>query len=364
MGAGLLVTRHASADEPPRLIVRSARPENFETPVSHLDTDAVPNDLFFVRSHFGARIVDPKGWRLEVSGLVEKALSFSMDELRKLPEVTLPAVLQCAGNGRAMFRPRLPGAQWERGAVGQARWTGVRLADVLKAASPKPVARFVRFLGADTPPLPTVPPFARSIPLDKATHPATLLAYAMNGAPLPILHGAPLRAVLPGWVGDDWVKWLVSIRVEEGEDPSFYMQTGYRLPKTPVLPGQVVKPEDMAPMAGLVVKSLITKPAEGQVLAMTPTAVTGIAFAGEDTVAKVDVSMDGGTTWRAVTLDPSSGLGAWQRWRLPWTPKPGRYRILARATDSKGRAQPDVTSWNPGGYLWNAVDAVTCEVRA
>ncbi len=360
-GLGLLASRASNATAPlqqsagPALIVRSMRPQNLETPVGLLDTDIVPVEAFFVRSHFGPPIIDEKSWRLSVTGQVDKTLSLTMDDLRKLPRVTSTSVLQCAGNGRALHRPRVAGAQWERGAVGQAKWTGVRLKDVLALAKPKSSARFVRLLGADSPPMPTTPQFARSVPLDKAMHAVSLLAHDMNDAPLHLLHGAPLRAVLPGWVGDDWIKWLVEIRVDDAEDAGFYQATAYRMPRID---------NTMAPMTSMVVKSLITKPTEAQKLSTGPTAITGIAFAGEDSVLRVEVSTDGGKTWANAALEKSAGLGAWQRWHVAWTPAPGSHRILARATDSKGHVQPEVTPWNPSGYLWNAIDAVTCEVSA
>jgi hypothetical protein len=240
----------------------------------------------------------------------------------------------------------------------------VRLKDVLAQVGASPSAKWVRALGADVPPMPTVPPFARSIPMEKAMHPSTILAYAMNGAPLSLLHGAPLRLVVPGWVGDDWIKWLTSIDVGAEPDAGFFQRVGYRAPKTPVTPGAAVKPEDTESLTTLVVKSIITKPSDGGTIAAGKTAITGIAFAGEDAVAKVEVSVDGGASFRAATLDPPKGLGAWQRWRLLWTPTPGNYRILSRATDARGRTQPDLPAWNPGGYLWNAPDAITVEVRA
>src|SRR5262249_38748099 len=159
------------------------------------------------------------------------------------------------------------------------------------------------------------PAFVRSIPLEKALHPATVLAYAMNGSPLPALHGAPLRAVVPGWVGDDWIKWLTSIRLDEGEDTGFYMATGYRYPKNPIAPGDAPKPEDMTPMTSLVVKTLIARPSSGQVLAAgKATEIRGVAFAGEDTVAKVDVSIADldtdarGPTTMAAVLEKPGGL--------------------------------------------------------
>jgi len=346
------------------MIVRASRPQDLETPGDGLDAEFTPNERFFVRSHFGPAILDERTFRLQVDGLVGKPLSLGLGDLRRLPHVTVAAVLQCAGNGRALYRPRVPGAQWERGAVGQARWTGVRLGDVLRRAGVKPDGKFVRLLGADRPPMPQTPSFARSLPIEKALHPSTILAWEMNGEPLSLLHGAPLRAVVPGWVGDDWVKWLGSIRVEPAEDAGFYMKTGYRMPDPPIKPGEVAPPERMRVMTSLVVKSLITRPTDAQVLAAAPTVIAGVAFAGERTVRGVEVSVDGGKRWQPAKLDPSKGLGAWQRWQLAWTPQPGRQRLLARATDDQGLTQPERPAWNPGGYLWNGWDQVTCEVRS
>jgi DMSO/TMAO reductase YedYZ molybdopterin-dependent catalytic subunit len=358
--AARLGLRTGRADEP-GLYTRVSRPHDLETPAEALDGDATPNDRFFVRSHFGPAILDPRRFRLSVDGMVGRKLSLSLDDLARLPQVSLPAVLQCSGNGRALFSPRVPGAQWRRGAVGQAVWSGVRLRDVLQRAGIAKGARFVRLLGADLPPMATVPPFARSLPIEKALHPSTLIASRMNGAPLPLLHGAPLRMIVPGWVGDDWVKWLTSIRVDAEEDPGFYMRTGYRMPVPPVAPGET--PKQTEPLTTMPVKSLITRPADRVVLPAAPTVVSGVAWAGERKVARVEVSIDGGRSFQPASLDTSRGLGAWQRWQLPWQPRPGRYRIVARATDEAGDTQPDRPIWNPGGYLWNGLDAIECEVR-
>jgi DMSO/TMAO reductase YedYZ molybdopterin-dependent catalytic subunit len=367
VGAGglLAVSRggRLRAAEPDAMIARATRPLDLETPASALDAELTPNELFFVRSHFGPAILDEKSFRLEIGGLVDRPLVLGLADLRKLPKVTLPAVLQCSGNGRGLYRPRVPGAQWERGAVGQAAWTGVRLGDLLRRAGVQRAGRFVRLLGGERPPMPTTPVFARSIPLDKALHPATLLAYEMNGAPLPLLHGAPVRAVVPGWVGDDWVKWLRSIRVEADEDAGFYMKSGYRMPDPPVKPGEAPKPDTMRVMKSMVVKALITRPLGGARLAGGGM-IAGVAFAGERAVRSVEVSTDGGTSWRAAQLAPSRGIGSWQRFELLWKAAPGRYRLLARATDDAGVTQPQRPVWNPGGYLWNGWDEVVCEVTS
>jgi sulfite oxidase len=188
------------------LIVRSQRPLNLETPVAALDHRLTPNELFFVRSHFGAPAVDLNPWEVEVVGLVRHPLRLTLESLGRLEQARKTAVLQCAGNGRGLYRPRVPGVPWERGAVGQAEWSGVRLVDLLERAGLEEGAAHVHFLGGDAPPSPKIPAFLRSIPLDRARDPATLLALRMNGAPLPAIHGGPVRLVVPGWAGNNWSK--------------------------------------------------------------------------------------------------------------------------------------------------------------
>ncbi len=345
----------------PDLIVRNERPLDLETPVSVFTEEFTPNDLFFVRSHFGAPAIDAANWTFRVEGLVEKPLELSMAELRKLGSSSAPAVLQCAGNGRSLFVPRVAGAQWARGAVGQAQWGGVRLSDILDRAGAKSAARFVTFLPGDHPMGEKVPPFLRSIPIEKARK-DVLLAWEMNRSPLPFLHGAPLRAVVPGWAGDHWVKWLRGIRVEEKEDQGFYMQTGYKMPTEPIAPGGT--PKAVQSLTALPVKSILARPAEGAVLKAGRVEVRGIAFGGAGPIAKVEFSVDDGATWTAAKLEKSRGDGAWQRFTGVWRASAGSYAILSRATDSSGAAQAREPQWNPGGYLYNAWDAVRCEVRS
>ena len=342
-------------------IVRSARPQDLETPVAAFTEELTPTDLFFVRSHFGPPIIDAASWRLRIEGMVERPLALSMSELRKIGAASRPAVLQCAGNGRALFRPRVAGAQWERGAVGQALWQGVRLADLLDRSHAASIARFVTFIPGDHPMAATVPKFLRSIPIEKARQ-DVLLAWNMNGAPLSILHGAPLRAVVPGWAGDHWVKWLRGIRVSDAEDSGFYMQTGYKFPTEPIPPGG--KPAKMQTLTAIPVKSLIARPLEGAVLAAGPQVIQGVAFGGNGPIKRLEVSHDDGASWQEARLDAMRVSGAWQRWKYSWRAAPGMYVLRARATDSAGAIQPSEPQWNPGGYLYNAWDSVRCEVRA
>lgn len=356
-----LASRVSFAAGPPGLILRNERPLDLETPVSAFTGEFTPNELFFVRSHFGAPALDLSSWALRIEGLVERPQELSMPALRKLPPASAPAALQCAGNGRALFKPRVAGAQWARGAVGQAQWRGVRLSDVLDRAGVKAEAKFITFIPGDHPLGEKVPAFLRSIPMEKARK-DVLLAWEMNHAPLPVLHGAPLRAVVPGWAGDHWIKWIRGIRVDASEDPGFYMQTGYKVPTEPLAPGGA--PKAMRSLTALPVKSLIARPLEGAVLRAGAVEVRGVAFGGSGAIAKVELSVDDGATWTEARVAKSRGEGAWQPFSGEVKVAAGAISIRARATDSAGETQPREPAWNPGGYLYNAWDSVSCEVRS
>ncbi len=220
-------------------------------------------------------------------------------------------------------------------------------------------------LGADRPLFPTTPLFLRSIPIEKALHPATLLAYQMNGEPLPLLHGAPLRLIVPGWAGDVWTKWLTQLTVQEREAEGYYMQTAYRLPATPVQPGETLISPETIPVTEMVVKSLIAQPSDGAIVTGGEIVIQGIAFTGEGHVVRVEISTDEGASWQRTELMGEPLPYTWRLWRYPWKEtRPGRYTVLSRATDSLGRSQPLVTPWNPGGFLWNSVDRLRIQVQA
>ena len=218
LAAASMLVRPGLADEV--LLQHTGAPQNLATPLEYLDRLITPTSVFFVRSHFGPPALDPAR-RLRISGLLRTPLDLDVAALRRFPEVTIPAVLQCAGNGRALHEPRVPGVQWIHGAMGQATWTGVRLADVLGKAGLSRGAEHVWLAGADIPPKPSVPRFLRSVPLARALDPSTLIAYRMNGEPLSLAHGAPFRLVVPGWAGDHWVKWLTDVRVQKEEPEGF-----------------------------------------------------------------------------------------------------------------------------------------------
>ena len=357
-----------SRNEADRLIVHVARPLDAETPVQEFASYLTPNSRFFVRSHFGppsAELLSEFNWRLRVGGLVERPLTFSLKELKQFQEVTLTAVVQCSGNGRASHRPKTPGVQWDRGAVGNARWTGVRLRDVLTKAGLRMNSRHVQFQGADRSVATTVPPFVRSIPFEKALHPDTILAYQMNGRPLPLLHGAPLRVITPGWMADSCIKWLADITVSQGEAQGYYMQTAYRHPTRPVMPGEAIAAGDLKPVEAMIVKSLIAQPQEGETIGSGPVTIQGVAWSGEAPVVKVEVSTDAGKRWEVARLVGENVPYAWRQWQYVWKPKAaGSTTILCRATDAQGDTQPESSSWNPGGFLWNGWDRISVTVEA
>ena len=305
----------------------------------------------------------PATWALKIGGEVNSPISLTLDEIKKLPAVTITATLECAGNGRAFFEPALAGIQWEKGAVGTARFTGARMSDVLKKAGVKTSGLNVEMHAADRPPG-TMPAFVRQVPMAKAMHPDTIIAWDMNGQPIPLPHGMPLRAIVPGWEGAYSVKWLNALNVLAKDSDSFWVATGYRYPNRRVAPGAAVDAKDMEPLTGLVVKSLITTPATGASLPAGKIAVGGFAWAGENDVTKVDVSIDNGATWQAARLTGEQARFTWRRFEYAFTAtKPQSYLILSRATDSKGNMQPAVSQWNPSGYLWNQYDSIRVEIK-
>jgi DMSO/TMAO reductase YedYZ molybdopterin-dependent catalytic subunit len=323
-----------------------------------------PNDLFYVRSHFYTPSVALNDWRLVVDGEVDRRLELRFADLERFNTVRQVVTLECAGNGRAFFEPRVAGVQWEKGAVGTAAWEGARLADVLRAAGARSSARYVWLDGADRG-VGRAPDFIRSLPIDKALDPATLLALRMNGEPLPVPHGFPLRALVPGWEGAYSIKWLTHIRVSDRDHDGPFVQSGYRRPIHPVRPGALVPAADTVPVRELPIKSLITSVAAGANLPQQAVQVGGFAWVGDADVERVDISTDGGRTWTEAALGEERAPYAWRQFQHSWRPPhPGSFVLLSRARDTRGRTQPIVPDWNPSGYLWNAVDQVRVNVGA
>jgi sulfite oxidase len=359
------LTAQALPGKHAQLKALSVRPPDYETPVALLDSLITPNEAFYVRCHMPVPAnTDAASWSLAVDGEVASPLSLSMADLRQLPSTSVTVTLECAGNGRAFFDPPVAGIQWRKGAVGTARWTGVRVADVLKKAGAKAGATHIWIAGADRP-MGTQPAFVRQVPMPKAIDPGTILAFAMNDQPIPAVHGAPLRIIVPGWEGAYSVKWLNTITVANKEHDGFWVATGYRYPTKRVAPGAAVDAKDMAPLTGLVVKSLITAPLDGATVKPGPVTVAGFAWAGETDIARVDVSTDNGATWQPAKLVGAPVKYAWRRFEFSFRATTQEtHTILSRATDAKGQAQPIAPPWNPSGYLWNAPDQIRIEVKA
>lgn len=347
------------------MIVRSSRFLDLEMPVEYANSFITPVEHFFVRNHMHEpSTLNASEWRLSIGGEVQKPLTLTLEELTKMKQHTVTNTLECAGNGRAFAVPRVPGIQWQKGAVGTARFSGPRLRDVLDRAGGKPTGKHVMFRGLDQVPR-KVPAFIRSIPIEKATDGDTLIALYMNGAALTKHHGFPARALVPGWIGAASCKWLTEIKLLDKEFEGNFMSPGYRMPNQPVRPGEVVKVEDTHPATALSVKSLIASPNDHASVKSLAIQIQGVAWAGEADIEKVEVSTDSGATWQPAQLGKDRSRYAWRLWRYSWkTPKAGDYTIVSRATDSEGRVQPDSVQWNPSGYLINVTDQVKIHVQA
>jgi sulfite oxidase len=344
------------------MIVRSFRFVDLESPVEYFNSWLTPIPHFFVRNHMHEPSqFDPESWRLTIGGEVEKSITLTLTEVSKLPTHSVVNTLECAGNGRGFFRPQAPGVQWGKGAVGTARFSGPRLRDVLGRAGVKPTGKHVMSRGLDEVPG-KVPPFIRSIPIEKALDSDTLLATHMNGAPLPKHHGFPARVLVPGWVGSASCKWVTEIKVLESDFVGTFMNPGYRFPNHPLQPGESLKPEDTHPLTALNVKSVIAGPLDGAKLKAGTISLHGAAWAGEADVAKVEISTDAGAKWHEARLGSDHAHYAWRLWNHEWKASPGDHVVMSRATDDQGRIQPVTPVWNPSGYLYNAYDRVKVHV--
>jgi sulfite oxidase len=344
------------------MILRSYRFLDLETPVEYFNTWITPVPHFFVRNHMHEPSeLNAEDWKLTIGGEVEKPFTLSLAELSKIDAHEVVNTLECAGNGRSLHRPQVPGVQWGKGAVSTAKFSGPRLRDVLQRAGVKTTGKHVMFRGLDEVPG-KVPPFIRSIPIERALDPDTLIATHMNGGVLTKHHGFPARALVPGWIGAASCKWLTEIKVLEKEFEGNFMSPAYRFPNQPIKPGDAVKPEDTHPLTALNVKSVISSPGDSAKIKGGRVSIQGVAWAGEADIAKVEVSTDG-ASWSAAKLGHEQAHYAWRLWTYDWKdPKTGEYIVMSRATDSHGRVQPATPVWNPSGYLYNAVDQVKIHV--
>ncbi len=348
------------------LIKLAYRPPNYETPMEYFRTAITPNDAFFVRYHLsGIPQVDAATWKLAVAGDgANGQAEFTFDELKRMPATEVVAVNQCSGNRRGLFNPHVPGVEWGYGAMGCARWKGVRLKDLLDKAGLKKEAIEIGFNGADGPVSDKTPDFIKSIPVWKALDDATIVAYEMNGQPLPHFNGFPARVIVPGWTGTYWMKHVISISALTKPQGGFWMNPAYRIPqgKFPVISHFVSQETDVnAPITEMVVNSLITSHAEGSsVRAGRPIDIAGIAWDAGYGITTVEVSSDGGKSWIAATLGEDLGRYAFRTWKYAFTPKgKGTHKIMARAFNKAGQGQTSELIHNPAGYHHNVIQTLT-----
>ena len=349
------------------LILQTARPPQLETPFAVFDEGLLtPNDAFYVRYHLAGLPdrLDPERFTLSVTGKVDRPLSLSLAEIKALPATDLVAVNQCSGNSRGLFTPRVAGGQWANGAMGNARWTGVKLKTVLDRAGVQAGAVQVAFDGMDEPPIPTTPDFMKALDIDHARDGEVMLAWAMNGADLPFLNGYPLRLVVPGYYGTYWVKHLNGIAVLDQPLGNFWMATAYRIPDNDcacIEPG--TKPAKTRPIGRYDVRSFITSVANGASLtAGRDVELRGIAFDGGSGIRSVEVSADGGASWSGTEFGEDLGKYSFRSWKATVRLSPGEHALKVRATANSGETQPAEPRWNPSGYMRNVIE--TTRVRA
>jgi DMSO/TMAO reductase YedYZ molybdopterin-dependent catalytic subunit len=344
------------------MILRTERPLNLETPPQYFLEDFTPNDVFFVRWHLSdmPTAVDPDTFRLRIHGQVVRPQELSLEDLRtKFPATEINALVVCAGNSRQQFKPGVPGVPWNNGAMGNARWKGVALRDLLSAAGVKDGAIEIAFNGLDRPPMAETPDFVKTLPLERAMDGEVMVAYEMNGEKLPLLNGYPLKLVVPGWYATYWVGMLSEITVLSDTFKGFWMAKAYQVPKGVVNGNE--KPDSLAPVTQpirrIAVRSLFVSPTADSTLYEGESAeIQGLSFDGGSGIAKVELSTDSGRTWTETTLDRSLGNYSWRRWRYSWKPeRSGMHYFFVRATANDGQSQPAV-QWNRSGYMKNETE--------
>ncbi len=342
------------------LVPLKPAPFNAESSVAALEPDVTPTPSFYVRSNFAVPSLDAAAFRLGIGGAVRQALELTLDELRALGSQTITTVMECAGNNRLQLAPLPSGEPWHVGAISAGTWTGTPLRAVLDRAGVQDGVVEILFEGADHGKPKDGPgdiPFARSLPLDKALAEGTLLAYEMNGEPLPRDHGAPLRLVVPSWYGMASVKWLNRIHAITEPFTGYYQRNRYIY--------ELSDGSQAQPVTTMRVKSIIISPDEGGTVPPGPLTVRGKAWSGHGEIVRVEVAVDGGDDWREARLLPQTSATSWRAWELDWTADAaGRRALRSRATDSAGNVQPDDPRWNKYGYGNNAVRPITFNVSA
>ena len=349
------------------LYLLTDRPPQLETPLHYFRQDLTPNEAFFVRWHLEGvpTAVSPDTFRLTVDGHVRTPLSLTLEDLRtKFEAVEIIAVCQCSGNARGLFEPRVPGGQWQQGAMGNARWMGVRLKDILDRAGVRAGAVDVSFDGLDTPPMPGVSDFVKALGIDHARDGDVLVAYEMNGRELPVLNGFPLRLVVPGWYATYWVKALSRIVVLPNQFKGFWMTHSYLLADNP---NGSESPDHLsaavAPISKFSVHSIFVRPEPGEMITVGETyRFEGLAMDDGTGIGKVEVSIDGGARWAMARLDPELGKYSWRRWRFDASfSQRGSYKVMVKATNNQGRTQL-VSHWNRSGYMRTLIEQVELTV--
>ncbi len=337
---------------------------NHGMPLEALRWDVTPIGLHYLLTHYDIPDVDAESWRLEIDGLVDRAVSFSLDELRARPSVEIAVTMECAGNGRVHIEPHVVSQPWLLEAVGTARWRGTPLAGLLEEAGVHGGAVEVLFTGLDR----GVEggeeqAYARSLPLAEVLSGEALLAYEINGAPLPPQHGFPLRLVVPGWYGMTSVKWLARVSVIDAPFDGYQMRQSYRRRQHEDDPGEPIT--RMAPRSLMVPPGIPEFMSRSRVVETGGCEVVGRAWSGESEISGVDVSTDGGKTWAEAELDDDAlGRWAWRGWHYVWDSEPGEYELCCRARDAEGNVQPLEPLWNLGGYMNNAVQRVPVTVTS
>lgn len=353
------------------LLKRSYRPPNYETPINYFNTVITPNDAFFVRWHL-ANIpeINASEWKLKVGGDAnEKKMEITLNSLKKdYDHVEITAVCQCSGNRRGLSNPHVPGVEWGYGAMGNARWKGVRVKDILTKAGVKKEAVELAFRGGDSGVLETTPDFIKSIPMWKALDENTILAYEMNGEPIPHWNGAPVRLIVPGWTATYWMKQIVSLEAISQPLKGFWMEKAYRIPKGkfPAGPGSKFDTQDQpdkVPISEMVVNSLITSHKAGdKVKAGHEVVVKGIAWDAGYGIKTVEVSTDGGKNWREAKLGKDHGKFSFRQWEYGFKPSAGEAVVMAKATNTTGETQVFELIFNPAGYHNNVVQKIALQV--
>jgi DMSO/TMAO reductase YedYZ molybdopterin-dependent catalytic subunit len=339
------------------LVVVTSDPLNAETRLDAQLGVLTPNPAFYVRDHFAIPRIDPAAWRLTLDGEVARPLALTYDALRALPSRTLLVTLECAGNGRSAMDPPAEGEPFGYGVASTAEWTGVPLRTVLEAAGLRPSAREILFTGADGGPNAeaggTTMAFERSLPVERALHPDTLLAYAMNGEELPAAHGFPLRVLVPGWYGVAAVKWLVRITALAAPFAGFFQRDRY------VMVHHEGGETTTTPLTTIPPRSLLVAPADGARLPQGEQILRGLAWSGAAPVERVEISVDDGRTWRAAEWTSEPAHYAWRAWEYRWeATRPGPATLRSRAFDAAGHIQPASAEWNRLGYANNAIQVV------